>query len=118
MELGAGSILMLIAAGFTFAAATLILSKLLSKSSTNAQKAEPYECGIPPSGKAWVQFRIGYYIFALLFLLFDVEVVFLFPWAVVLKDMRFAGFVDIFIFMAIMFIGLLYAWKKGVLKWN
>ena len=117
MELGPLSILMLIAAGGSFGIAAMLISKVLAPSSTNAQKADPYECGIPSSGPAWVQFRIGYYVFALLFLLFDVEVIFLFPWAVAAKGMGMAAFIDILIFMSIMFLGLLYAWKKGVLKW-
>ena len=117
MELGPLSILMLIAAGGSFGVVAMLISKILAPSSTNSQKADPYECGIPSSGPAWVQFRIGYYVFALLFLLFDVEIIFLFPWAVAAKSMGMVAFVDILIFMAIMFLGLLYAWKKGVLKW-
>jgi NADH:ubiquinone oxidoreductase subunit 3 (subunit A) len=117
MELGALSILMLIAAGVTFGVVALLIAKIFSPSSTNAQKGDPYECGVPSKGTAWVQFRISYYIFALLFLLFDVEVVFLFPWAVAAKELGMLAFVDIIIFMGLMFLGLLYAWKKGVLKW-
>lgn len=117
MNLGPLSMIMLIAAGVSFGIVALTISKILAPSSKNAQKGDAYECGIPSSGPAWVQFRIGYYVFALLFLLFDVEVVFLFPWAVAAKEMGMAALVDILIFMVIMFLGLLYAWKKGVLKW-
>ena len=86
-------------------------------------KAEPYECGEVPFGDAWKQFRVGYYIFALIFVIFDVEAIFIFPWAKELLNLKAAGlgifaFVEMMIFIGILFIGLLYAWRKGVLKWE
>ncbi|MGZ5244407.1 MAG: NADH-quinone oxidoreductase subunit A [Bacteroidia bacterium] len=104
-------------AGLLFAAAALLISRLLAPTSKNAAKGEAYECGVPTKGPAWMQFRIGYYLFALLFLLFDVEVVFLFPWAVVVKEVGMLAFVEVLFFLTVLFLGLLYAWRKGVLKW-
>ncbi len=80
-------------------------------------KGEAYECGVPTIGKTWVQFNVGYYLFALIFLIFDVELVFLYPWAVVAKSVGWLALVEIIIFMFILFIGFLYAHKKGALKW-
>jgi len=90
----------------------------LAPKSSNAQKFEPYECGIPTKGKTWLQFNIGYYLFAILFLVFDVETVFLFPWAVVMRDVKMVGFIEIVIFFVILIFGLAYAWKKHALIWE
>ena len=86
-------------------------------------KVEPYECGEIPFGDAWKQFRVGYYIFALVFVIFDVEAIFIFPWAKELLGLKRMGlglfaFVEMMIFIGILLIGLLYAWRKGVLKWE
>ncbi|MEI8202129.1 MAG: NADH-quinone oxidoreductase subunit A [Bacteroidota bacterium] len=96
----------------------LIFSGLVAPRSTNPQKSEPYECGIPTQGKTWLQFNVGYYLFAILFLVFDVETVFLFPWAVVMRTAGIAGFIEIMIFFLILGLGLLYAWKKHALIWE
>ena len=96
----------------------LIFSTLVPPHSTNPQKSEPYECGIPTQGKTWLQFNVGYYLFAILFLVFDVETVFLFPWAVIMKSVGWAGFIEILIFFLILGLGLLYAWKKHALIWE
>ena len=98
--------------------AALIISWLISPRSYNIQKGEPYECGIPTRGGAWMQFRVGYYLFAILFLVFDVETVFLFPWAVVVKDLGVMGLVSVIFFLFILILGLAYAWKKGALEWK
>ncbi len=98
--------------------AGMLVSHLAAPRSKNIQKEEPYECGIPTQGTSWIQFRVGYYLFAIIFLIFDVETVFIFPWAVVMKDIGLAAFVEILIFLGILGIGLLYAWKKGALKWE
>ena len=82
------------------------------------QKCEAYECGIPSRGESWMQFKVGYYLFAILYLMFDVETVFLFPWAVILKDLGVAGLFNILFFMVILVLGLVYAWKKGALEWK
>ncbi len=96
----------------------LIFSGLVAPRSTNPQKSEPYECGIPTQGKTWLQFNVGYYLFAILFLVFDVETVFLFPWAVIMKTAGIAAFIEIMIFFLILGLGLLYAWKKHALIWE
>jgi NADH:ubiquinone oxidoreductase subunit 3 (subunit A) len=80
-------------------------------------KNTPYECGEQPIGRAWIQFNVGYYLFGLLFLVFDVEAAFLYPWAVTLREVGVAGLIEAGIFLAILVVGLAYAWKKGVLEW-
>jgi NADH-quinone oxidoreductase subunit A len=96
----------------------MLVSDLLAPKSKNPQKAEPYECGIPTQGTSWIQFRVGYYLFAILFLIFDVETVFIFPWAVVMKQVGMPAFIEILIFFLVLGLGLLYAWKKKALKWE
>ena len=96
----------------------IVVSNLVAPRSTNAQKLDPYECGIPTIGPSWMQFRVGYYLFAIMFLIFDVETVFIFPWAVVMKKVGMPAFIEIVIFFIILGLGLLYAWKKKALKWE
>lgn len=115
--MGPASLVLLLVCGIAFAGGGIILSRLLAKRSSNPHKGEPYECGIPTSGTSWIQFNVGYYLFALIFLVFDVELIFMYPWAVVVKQIGIAALVEIVIFMFILFMGLLYAWKKGALKW-
>lgn len=98
--------------------AAVIIGKLLAPKSTNAQKGEPYECGIPTRGTSWLQFKPGYYLFALLFLMFDVETVLLFPWATITKTLGPNGIFAILFFLLILVLGLAYAWKKGALEWK
>lgn len=102
--------------GLVFAA--LLIAKLISPRSFTVKKAEPYECGIPTRGQSMIQFKAGYYIFAILFLLFDVEVVFLYPWSVIMKNLGPQGILCIGIFMFVLIMGLAYAWRKGALKWD
>ena len=83
----------------------------------NAVKSETYECGVPSEGTAWVQFNVRYYLFALLFLVFDVEVLFLFPWAAAFDKLGTQGFVAALIFIGILVIGFVYDWAKGALEW-
>ncbi len=104
--------------GAIFVALALTLSGIIAPKSTNLQKFEPYECGIPTKGITWLQFNVGYYLFAILFLVFDVETVLLFPWAVVMKEVGMAAFIEIVIFFFILGLGLLYAWKKQALVWE
>ncbi len=96
----------------------LLIGWLLSPKSTNAQKGEPYECGILTRGTSWMQFRIGYYLFAILFLMFDVETVLLFPWATIMQSLGAVGLVSVLFFLFILVLGLAYAWKKGALEWK
>lgn len=81
-------------------------------------KSEPYECGIPTEGPTWIQFRVGYYLFAIIYLIFDVETVFLYPWAVVMREVGLTAFVEILIFLTVLGLGLVYAWKKKALIWE
>lgn len=81
-------------------------------------KSEPYECGIPTEGPTWIQFHVGYYLFAIIYLIFDVETVFIYPWAVVMREVGLTAFVEILIFFIILGLGLLYAWKKKALTWE
>jgi NADH:ubiquinone oxidoreductase subunit 3 (subunit A) len=115
--MGSGSMIMLMICGIAFAGGGILLSKALAQTSQNPQKGQAYECGIPTVGKSWIQFNVGYYLFALLFLIFDVELVFLYPWAVVVKQVGWAALAEIVIFLFILFLGFLYAHKKGALKW-
>lgn len=98
--------------------AAVLIGKLLAPSSTNAQKGEPYECGIPTKGTSWMQFKVGYYLFAILFLMFDVETVLLFPWATIMKSLGSVGLYSVLFFLFILILGLAYAWKKGALEWK
>ena len=116
--MGAGSLIVLIIAAIAFSGIAILVSKLVLKASKNKQKFEPYECGVPTKGKTWIQFNVGYYLFALIFLIFDVELIFLYPWAVVAKSVGWLAFVEMLIFFFILFMGFLYAHKKGALKWS
>ena len=115
--MGAASMIVLIIAALVFSSIAIMVAKLLTKATTNPQKSEPYECGIPTTGKTWIQLNVGYYLFALIFLIFDVELVFLFPWAVVAKRIGWLAFIEVLVFFFILFMGFLYAHKKGALKW-
>ena len=115
--MGAASMILLTICGIAFAGGGILLSRAINKGSYNPQKGEAYECGVPTQGPAWAQMNVGYYLFALLFLVFDVELVFLYPWAVVVKKTGMVALVEIGIFLFILFLGFLYAHKKGALKW-
>ena len=115
--MGPASMIVLILAAVTFSSIAILIAKVVLKATKNPQKAEPYECGIPTQGETWTQLNVGYYLFALIFLIFDVELVFLYPWAVVAKSMGWIALVEIIIFFFILFMGFLYAHKKGALKW-
>ena len=94
------------------------VARIVSPRSYKRQKGEAYECGIPTRGRSWMQFKAGYYLFAILFLMFDVEAVFLFPWAVTVQDAGIDGLINILFFMVILILGLAYAWRKGALEWK
>jgi NADH-quinone oxidoreductase subunit A len=91
---------------------------LISPKSNNPQKREAYESGIPTRGTSWMQFKVGYYLFAILYLMFDVETVFLFPWATVVRGLGIQGLISIGFFLLILVLGLAYAWRKGALEWK
>ena len=115
--MGPVSLIVLTIAAVAFSAGGILVGKLFNKGSQNLQKCQPYECGIPTETSPWHQFNVGYYLFALLFLIFDVELIFMYPWAVVVKKMGMVALVEILIFIFILFMGFLYAHKKGALKW-
>lgn len=116
--MGSEAIIVFIIAGVVMVAGANFLSNLISHKSDNPQKREPYESGMVTRGSTWVQFKVGYYLFAILFLIFDVEIAFLFPWAVAFKSIGAVAFFEILIFLIILGLGLLYAWKKGALEWE
>ena len=101
-----------------FAALPLVASRIFRPRKPSAGKQDPYECGMPKVGDAWIQFKIQYYLYALVFIVFDVEVVLIIPWAVVFKRLGFFAFMEMAIFLAILFLGLIYVWKKRDLEWN
>jgi NADH-quinone oxidoreductase subunit A len=111
-------LVVVILTAFAFVSIALLAAKFISPRSYNPQKEEAYECGIPTRGKSWMQFRVGYYLFAILFLMFEVETVFLFPWAVIVKDLGVPGLISILFFLIILALGLAYAWRKGALEWK
>jgi|SRR5215470_2933422 len=98
--------------------AALFLAWFLSPKSTNPVKGESYECGIPTRGVSWSQFKVGYYLFAILYIVFDVETVLLFPWASVVRDLGIDGLICMAFFFVILTLGLAYAWRKGALQWK
>jgi NADH:ubiquinone oxidoreductase subunit 3 (subunit A) len=100
-----------------FPGAPIILAGLISPHKSSATKSETYECGLETVGETWVQFRVQYYIYALTFLVFDVELVFLFPWAVAFDQLSLFGVISGVVFILILFFELLAAWRKGVLEW-
>ena len=100
------------------AVAPLILARFIAPKKPGKTKTSPYECGMESTGDPWMQFRAQYYLYALLFVIFDVEVIFIYPWAVVWKSLGAVAFVEMAIFLSILTVGLIYAWKKGVLEWE
>ena len=98
--------------------AALLIARLLAPSSKSPVKGEPYECGIPTRGTSWTQFKVGYYFYAIVYLIFDVAIVLLFPWATVMMDLGEQGLIYMLIFFIIVTLGFVYAWKKGALEWK
>ena len=115
--MGPASLIILILAAIAFSLGGIFVSKILVRGSRNPQKGQAYECGIPTTGSPWNQFNVWYFVFALIFLLFDVELVFMYPWAVVVKKIGMPALIEIGLFLFILFMGFLYAHKKGALKW-
>ena len=116
--MGYEAVLVFFIAGVFLVVLANFLSNLLSPKSDNLQKRDPYECGVETIGPTWVQFKVGYYLFAILFLLFDIEMAFLVPWAVVFEQIGTVALIEILIFLFILGLGLLYAWKKRALRWE
>jgi NADH-quinone oxidoreductase subunit A len=99
-------------------AAMIGIGQLLGPKRPNPVKSEAFECGNPPSGSAWGRFSVKFYLTAILFIVFDVEVVFLYPWAVSFRQLGWFGFGEMTVFIAVLGIGLLYVWRKGALEWD
>ena len=117
-----GHIGFLVVVGLALPAVALVVSVLFTfvkirPRSPNVIKAQTYECGVQTEGTAWVQFHVGYYIFALIFVVFDIETIFLYPWAVAFRQVAVYGFVEAVVFIVILLFGLAYAWRKRALEW-
>jgi NADH:ubiquinone oxidoreductase subunit 3 (subunit A) len=111
-------VLLFLAMIIAFAGVSLVVAALVRPSRPGAVKLENYECGPAPIGPAWVQFPIGFYLVALVFIVFDALVVFLFPWALVLRALGWTAFVPMLLFLLILGLGWLYAYREGVLAWR
>jgi NADH-quinone oxidoreductase subunit A len=109
---------MLMGVAFLFAVFAVFASHFLGPRRTNLAKASPYECGMTTVGPTHQTIPIKYYIVAMLFLVFDLEVVFLYPWAVVFRELGIFGFVEMMIFIFILLLGFIYVWKRGALEWE
>ena len=106
----------LVAVGF--ALITIFLSAIIGKRKVTPQKMLPYECGMDPIGEARKPFSVKFYIIAMLFIIFDIEAVFLYPWAVIFKELKVFGLVEMAVFIGILLVGFIYVWKKGALEWE
>ena len=107
----------LLAAGFGFVLLAMTVANLIAPHSRTKEKLQTYESGETPIGSAWVQYPLGFYIFALLFVAFDVDIVFIISWAVIFKQLSVFGFIEILFFIVVLALGLAYAWRKGVTRW-
>ena len=108
----------IIVTGIVFVLGGFFASRLIAPHYPDPVKNAPYECGEIPHGSAWTRFNVGYYIFALLFLIFEIEVVFFFPWAVVLKEIGYAALISGGIFLFVLLFGFIFAWRKGYFVWH
>jgi len=111
-------ILFFLAIAIGFAVFAVVASSLLGQKKPSAAKQAPYECGMPTIGPTYIRIPIKYYIFAMLFLLFDIEVVFLYPLAVVYKELKIVAFLAMAVFIAVLVVAYIYIWKKGALEWE
>ncbi len=110
-------ILPIIGLAFLLVFGTLFVFKWVTPKKPSVTKSQTYECGETTIGPTWIRFNVGYYLFGLLFLIFDIEAAFLIPWAVITREVGLLGLVEIGIFIFILTVGLAYAWKKGALEW-
>jgi NADH-quinone oxidoreductase subunit A len=113
-----GKILVFLVIGAVFVAGGLIASWLLRPNRPSPGKLAPYECGEEPVGDAWVKFNVRFYVVALVFLIFEVEIVFLFPWALIYRELGLIAFIEMAVFLTILLVGLAYVWVKGDLDWD
>jgi NADH-quinone oxidoreductase subunit A len=112
------SILVMLALGAGFALVSTALSHLFGPRKPTPEKAAPYECGMPAVGDARERQSVRFYLVAMIFLLFDIEIAFLYPWALALRDLGWPGFVQVALFMFLLLFGYVYVWRKGVLDWT
>jgi NADH-quinone oxidoreductase subunit A len=108
---------LLLLGAIVFALLPLLVVALVAPRKGSLAKTDIYECGVRTTGETWVRFRIQYYIFALIFVVFDIETVFLYPWAVSYEGLGTFALVEMIVFLVILFLGMVYAWAKGVLRW-
>jgi NADH-quinone oxidoreductase subunit A len=113
-----GKVFIFLVIGVLFVAAGMFVSWILRPNRPYPGKNAPYECGEDPVGDAWVRFNVRFYVIALIFLIFDVEVVFLFPWALVYRNFGLFGFLEMAVFLGILIVGFIYVWVKGDLDWD
>jgi NADH-quinone oxidoreductase subunit A len=111
-------ILLFIAVGLAVGVAPLVLGKLLGPNRPDPEKLSPYECGFDAFEDARMKFDVRYYLVAILFILFDLEIAFLFPWAAVINDIGLPGYLAMMLFLAILTVGFIYEWMKGALEWE
>jgi NADH-quinone oxidoreductase subunit A len=111
-------VLLFILVGIGVGVAPMILGKLLAPNRPDPEKLSPYECGFEAFEDARMKFDVRYYLVAILFILFDLEIAFLFPWATVINDIGFAGFLSMMVFLGILVVGFVYEWQKGALEWE
>ena len=112
------SILIMIALGAGFALISVVLSSVLGPHKPTPEKSAPYECGMPPVGDARERQSVKFYLVAMIFLLFDIEVAFLYPWAMALRDLGWPGFVQVVLFTMLLLSGYVYVWRKGAFDWS
>ena len=112
-----GTVFFAVVMGIVMVSIPLFISWLIAPSNKTKDKLDTYECGEEAEGSAWLQFNVRFYVIALIFIIFDVEVVFMFPWATVFQENQLFYFIEMFIFMSILLVGLAYVWVKGDLDW-
>jgi NADH-quinone oxidoreductase subunit A len=112
------SILIMVALGAGFALMSVALSSVLGPRKPTPEKSAPYECGMPPVGDARERQSVKFYLVAMIFLLFDIEVAFLYPWALALRELGWGGFVQVVLFVGLLLFGYIYVWRKGALDWG
>jgi len=113
-----GSLLLMFILAAALSGALIVVSTLVGKHKRTREKDQPYECGIRPTGDAREPISVQFYMVALLFILFDIEAIFLYPWALVYHDLKLFGFVEMLVYIIILLAGYIFLWKKGALDWN
>jgi NADH-quinone oxidoreductase subunit A len=112
------AILIMLLLGAGFGAVSVLLGRIVGPRRPTAEKLAPYECGMPPVGDARERHPVKFYLVAMIFLLFDIEVAFLYPWSMALRDLRWPGFIQVVVFFGLLLSGYVYVWRKGVLDWG